>query len=118
MRFHVSMFLTLALAGAAEAQTVRLPTSVALDEPAAWRVDGLPPGARIEVVMERVTTTGQTASSTTPFLVPADGTIDPERDAPVAGYVGADPSGPFWTMAPRPRTDDPSKRGRLTLRVQ
>lgn len=117
MRLHLPFVLFALMPAALPGQTVRLPATAIVDSPVPWRVDGLRPGTRVDVSIESVTAQGRVATSDTAFVVAADGAIDPARDAPVAGYAGVDPAGPFWSMAPQRGLRDEAGRGRLTLRV-
>lgn len=63
-------------------------------------LDGLPPGSRVELnaIGSSQNFRGEARAH---FVADAAGSIDLDRDAPVAGsYAGIDPSGLFWSMQP------------------
>lgn len=90
-----------ALAIPAAAQTIHAPSRIVAGDAVPVRVDGLPPGAIVDLVAERGTT--RRLRSTARYRADRSGVVDLSRDAPLAGdYSGRDPAGLFWSMRPAP----------------
>ncbi|SEI93528.1 Acyl-CoA thioester hydrolase/BAAT N-terminal region [Deinococcus reticulitermitis] len=66
------------------------------------RADGLRPRTRVTLVAQTQDRSGEVWSSRAEFLTSESGTVDVERQAPVAGsYSGVDPGGLLWSLQPR-----------------
>lgn len=91
----------------AAAQRVEMPAQVVGEGPVPVRVTGLPPGATMTLVAERVVGEGKPGDryrSEATFRADRRGRLDPARDAAVGGdYRGVDAAGPFWSMRPDPK---------------
>jgi dienelactone hydrolase len=85
------------------------PQRAPLDVPVSIRLSELAPGERVTVRARLATYfDGGTWASEATFVADAAGTIDPARDAPIAGsYDGVEPSGLFWSMRRRGQSDTP-----------
>ena len=89
------------LAGQPASALVRLilPPDLSAADPAAVRVEGLPPGAMVELTIETIggfpvkLVTGRAV-----FVADRKGAVDLARNVPVSGdYAGADKAGLFWS---------------------
>lgn len=79
------------------------PQEVLVGDPIRVTATGLPPGKVASLTVSGQDQFGNLWSSSASFRADIAGTIDPSRDAPVAGtYSGVDPSGLFWSMSCRP----------------
>lgn len=84
----------------AQPRLVVSPATSRIDQPLSIRATGVVPGTQV-----RLTTSARDGAlkewvSEVTFLTQADGSVDLERDAPLAGgsYGGVDPFGPLWSM--------------------
>lgn len=83
------------------------PADDLIDIPRRIRVQGLAPGARVEIVARTPRGGGVVWQSRATFLADAQGTIDLTHDAPIAGdYAGVSAMGLVWSQQP----DTPGKR--------
>ncbi|WP_413729504.1 acyl-CoA thioester hydrolase/BAAT C-terminal domain-containing protein [Sodalis sp. RH22] len=75
------------------------PAIALVDEPRRIRLHGLRPGATVEIEATSRTGDGAAWRSYAQFIAADDGTVDLQRDAPVAGdYRGVDGQGLLWSQ--------------------
>ncbi|MEM8669458.1 MAG: acyl-CoA thioester hydrolase/BAAT C-terminal domain-containing protein [Planctomycetota bacterium] len=66
--------------------------------PTTLKLTGLQPNSEVEIYVEVVDRYGRTWTSTSSYLVPEGGTVDPANAVPLkAAWSNADPLGPFWS---------------------
>ena len=97
------------LIGACTQDTPRIlavPTELDMGDLISVQIQGLPRGEQVDLVCE-LEEGGQRWRSQATFAVSADGTVDPSRQAPLAGdWEGVDPLGAFWSMASTGEVED------------
>jgi len=106
-------FSALVLAVAAQAQQIHASPGpeVLAGEPLRLSVDGLRPGATVDLRASRLHR-GQAFQAEARFVADAQGRIDLDRQAPTAGaYRGIDGRGLFWSMQPAPAERMPALDG-------